>query len=189
MPSLLRIKLFKMKNLKSNDSSKENQSKRSVYNLKDLKRYLIALSELTKSEEKLEELIKKLNIRILPMGNKQYVCESFFQVTDENQKFLGEINYGKWRFMLIANGLVKKLPFIIHEIAIDDMDMNSIDASLPEIRERLNCRVLKLYSNGNDFRTAKEDELANLSNSYKRIGWSVSSYDFYPEEGGLYDTI
>ena len=41
-----------------NDSSKENQSKRSVYNLKSLKRYLISLSELTKSEEELERLIK-----------------------------------------------------------------------------------------------------------------------------------
>lgn len=61
-----------------NDSSKENQSKRSVYNLKSLKRYLISLSELTKSEEELERLIKKLNIRILPTGSKQYVCESFF---------------------------------------------------------------------------------------------------------------
>ena len=172
-----------------NDSSKENQSKRSVYNLKSLKRYLISLSELTKSEEELERLIKKLNIRILPTGSKQYVCESFFQVTDENRQFLEEINYGKWKFMLIANELVKKLPFIIHEIAIDDMDVNSIDASLPEIRERLNCRVLKLYSNGHDFCTVKEDELANLPNSYKRIGWSVSSYKFYPEEGGLYDTI
>lgn len=90
-----------------NDSSKENQSKRSVYNLKSLKRYLISLSELTKSEEELERLIKKLNIRILPTGSKQYVCESFFQVTDENRQFLEEINYGKWRFMLTANALLK----------------------------------------------------------------------------------
>ena len=116
--------------MKKNDC---NQIERSLYNLKSLKRYLISLSELTKSEEELEEVIKKLNIRILPAGSKQYVCESFFQVTDENRQFLEEINYGKWKFMLIANELVKKLPFIIHEIAIDDMDVNSIDASLPEI--------------------------------------------------------
>lgn len=178
-----------METNRTNDSSKKNQSKRCVYNLKDLKRYLIGLSELTKREEELEELIKKLNNQILPMGSKQYVCESSFQVTNENLQLLGEINYGKWRFMLVANELVKKPPFIIYKIAIDDMDVNNINTSLPEIRERLNCRVLKLYSNGNDSCTVKEDELANLSNSYKRIVWSVLSYDFYPEKGGLYDTI
>jgi hypothetical protein len=183
MPSLLLFSNFY--NMKKNDC---NQIERSLYNLKSLKRYLISLSELTKSEEELEEVIKKLNIRILPAGSKQYVCESFFQVTDENRQFLEEINYGKWKFMLIANELVKKLPFIIHEIAIDDMDVNSIDASLPEIRERLNCRVLKLYSNGNDFCTVKEDELANLPNSYKRIGWSVS-YKSYQEKGDDYDSF
>lgn len=61
--------------MKKNDC---NQIERSLYNLKSLKRYLISLSELTKSEEELEEVIKKLNIRILPAGSKQYVCESFF---------------------------------------------------------------------------------------------------------------
>lgn len=79
-----------------NDSSKENQSKRSVYNLKSLKRYLISLSELTKSEEELERLIKKLNIRILPTGSKQYVCESFFKLLMKTAS--------SWKKSIMVNG-------------------------------------------------------------------------------------
>ena len=36
--------------------------------------------------------------------------------------------------------------------------------------------------------SVKEDELANLPNSYKRIGWSVS-YKSYQEKGDDYDSF
>lgn len=182
------------KNKKSRRDSTTQKSlpnhigRRQIYKLKSLKRYLICLSELAKSEEELEDLIKKLNIRIFPTGNMRFICEAIFQITDENRQFMEEINYGKWRFMMTAKRMVKSLPFIIHEIAIDDMDVNSIDAALPEIRERLQCRVLKLYYNGTNYSTVEDDDSTSLPNSYQRIGWSVSSYEFYSEEKGLYDT-
>lgn len=91
MPSLLLFSNFY--NMKKNDC---NQIERSLYNLKSLKRYLISLSELTKSEEELEEVIKKLNIRILPAGSKQYVCESFFKLLMKTAS--------SWKKSIMANG-------------------------------------------------------------------------------------
>ncbi len=79
-----------------NDSSKENQSKRSVYNLKSLKRYLISLSELTKSEEELERLIKKLNIRILPTEANSMFVNLFFKLLMKTAS--------SWKKSIMVNG-------------------------------------------------------------------------------------
>ena len=82
---------------------KNKKIKREVCNFKVMERWLAILAELVKSDEELEELIKQLDLRILPLGNKDYVCEAIFYQTDDNEQLMK----GKWRFMLAAKKAVK----------------------------------------------------------------------------------
>ena len=152
---------------------KNKKTKREVCNFKDMERWLAILAELVKSDEELEELIKQLDLRILPLGNKDYVCEAIFYQTDDNEQLMK----GKWRFMLAAKKAVKEAPCILHKIETEGLNVDDIDASLGEIRERLGCKVCKLYSNGFENYIVEGDDFTSCPNTFRRIGWAVLSHE------------
>lgn len=163
-------------------SAKSAKNKRNIYDFKKMEDFLTSLSELAKNEEEQEELIKRLNISILPTGNEQYVCEAVFCQTDDNEQIVEEVNNGKWRFMIMAKTAVKEQPRVLHKISTKYLNVDDIDAALVEIRERLNCKVYKLYSDGIENYIVEGDCFAGCPSTFQRVGWAVLPYELYSEK-------
>ncbi|WP_178070310.1 hypothetical protein [Bacteroides caecimuris] len=157
----------------------KNNIKRKVFTCKAVEASLTSLARLVKSEKELEELIERLNIIIRPMGNKQYVCEAVYSYACDNGKTIEEFATGKWNFMIMAEQLVKKQPHILHKIETEGLNVDDIDAALGEIRERLGCKVCKLYSNGLENYIVEGDDFISYPNTFQRIGWAVLSHELY----------
>lgn len=161
--------------IKKYKTMKKKVNKKKIYNFKNTENNLTILAELVKSEEELKELIKQLDLRILPSENKDYVCETICYDTDENIRLIEE----KWRFMIAAYKAAKKQPYMFHKILIEGWNVDNIDASLAEIRERLGCKVYKLYSNGFENYILEEDDLTISPITFQRVGWLVLSHKLY----------
>lgn len=157
----------------------KNNIKKRIFTCKAVKANLTSLAGLVKSEKELEELIERLNIIIHPMGNKQYVCEAVYSYACDNGKIIEEFTTGKWKFMIMAEQAVKKQPHILHKIKTEGLNVDDIDAALGEIRERLGCKVCKLYSNGFENYIVEGDDFTSYPNIFQRIGWAVLSHELY----------
>ena len=94
-----------------------------------------------------------------------------------------EFMNGKWRFMIAACIMRKRYPDKRQETTTKGFDVERVDAALPEIRERLKCRVWKSWDlDENQFFSCEDDDLPAWQ--FKRIGWSIYPDIPYPEEGG-----
>ena len=95
--------------------------------------------------------------------------------TEDKIEFINELANGKWQFMMKVDLFCKMnlgRPFYV---AVEDFDVERIDSALPEIRQRLNCEVLKMWQQEERVFLSKVDENSpNLQDkTIHRIGWLI----------------
>ncbi len=142
------------------------------------------LPELVKSEDESRDIIERLGFHIIEQDAEGFVHVPLFpSQSKRDEDLLQEFINGKWRFMIAACTMRKRYPDKRHETTTRGFDVERVDAALPEIRERLKCRVWKSWDlNENQFFSCEDDDLPAWQ--FKRIGWSIYPDIPYPEEGG-----
>lgn len=142
------------------------------------------LPELVKSEDERLDIIERLGFPIIEQDAEGFVHVPLFPSQPKrDEDLLQEFINGKWRFMIAACTMRKRFPDKRHETTTRGFDVERVDAALPEIRERLKCRVWKSWDlNENQFFSCEDDDFPAWQ--FKRIGWSIYPDIPYPEEGG-----
>ena len=142
------------------------------------------LPELVKSEDERLDIIERLGFPIIKQDAEGFVHVPLFPSQPKrDEDLLQEFINGKWRFMIAACTMRKRFPDKRHETTTRGFDVERVDAALPEIRERLKCRVWKSWDlNESQFFSCEDDDFPAWQ--FKRIGWSIYPDIPYPEEGG-----
>ncbi len=142
------------------------------------------LPELVKSEDERLDIIERLGFPIIEQDAEGFVHVPLFpSQSKRDEALLQEFINGKWRFMIAACTMRKRFPDKRQETTTRGFDVERVDAALPEIRERLKCRVWKSWDlNENQFFSREDDDFPAWQ--FKRIGWSIYPDIPYPEEGG-----
>ena len=142
------------------------------------------LPELVKSEDERLDIIERLGFPIIEQDAEGFVHIPLFpSQSKRDEDLLQEFINGKWRFMIAACTMRKRFPDKRQETTTRGFDVERVDAALPEIRERLKCRVWKSWDlNENQFFSCEDDDFPAWQ--FKRIGWSIYPDIPYPEEGG-----
>lgn len=142
------------------------------------------LPELVKNEDESRDIIERLGFTIIEQDAEGFVHVPLFpSQSKRDEDLLQEFINGKWRFMIAACTMRKRFPDKRHETTTRGFDVERVDAALPEIRERLKCRVWKSWDlSENQFFSCEDDDFPAWQ--FQRIGWSIYPDISYPEEGG-----
>lgn len=142
------------------------------------------LPELVKSEDERLDIVERLGFHIIEQDSEGFVHVPLFPSPSKRDEALfQEFINGKWRFMIAACIMRKRYPNKRQETTTRGFDVEHVDAALPEIRERLKCRVWKSWDlDENQFFSCEDDDLPAWQ--FQRIGWSIYPDIPYPEEGG-----
>ena len=104
------------------------------------------LPELVKSEDERLDIIERLGFPIIKQDSEGFVHVPLFPSPSKRDEALfQEFMNGKWRFMIAACIMRKRYPDKRQETTTKGFDVERVDAALPEIRERLKCRVWKSW--------------------------------------------
>ena len=141
------------------------------------------LPELVKSEDERLDIIERLGFPIIEQDAEGFVHVPLFPSQPKrDEDLLQEFINGKWRFMIAACTMRKRFPDKRHETTTRGFDVERVDAALPEIRERLKCRVWKSWDlNENQFSHVKMMTFL-LGNSKELAGASTPIFHIQRKE-------
>lgn len=94
---------------------------------------------------------------------------------EEGMEFIHELVNGKWKFMKCVDLFRKKNSGCPFYAAVEEFNVERVDVALPEIQQRLNCEVFKVWQRKAGFFLNKANEdCPNLKDkTLRRIGWSI----------------
>lgn len=129
-------------------------------------------AKVAKLQSRLALVPEWLSVFLNEQEKKSLALRVLNGTTDDKLKFFNDLAYGKWQFMMLADLASKTNPENVILAKVEDFNVDRVDATLPEIQQRLSCKVFKAWQRGKHFFLSKADEDFKDA-TIRRIGWLI----------------